>query len=128
MPLPLPALKRRLSAALAALRPADRRRLPEAIDVIFLGKRAMGKVHAEFLDDPSPTDVITFDYGEILVCPEVAAEQGPMHGRSVEDETLLYGIHGLLHLAGYDDHAPADFRRMAREQDRVCNAVLAADE
>ena len=117
-------LRRRLEAALSLL-PG---RLPgeiEAIDVILVERTVMARVHGNFFDDPTETDVITFPYGEILVCPAVARDQSPGHGLEVEEEVLLYALHGLLHLAGYDDATPALARRMARAQSRLLKRVLA---
>lgn len=98
--------------------------LPEELDFLLLEKDEMARLHGEFCGDPSPTDVITFHHGEILICPEVAAEQGSAWKKSLEDEVLLYGIHGMLHLLGFDDHTDADYDRMAAEQERVLQLVL----
>ncbi len=83
----------------------------------------MARVHADFLGDPAETDVITFPYGEILICPAVAADQAKRSGLNLEEEVLLYGLHGLLHLAGYDDTSPSDARQMARAQNRLLTQV-----
>lgn len=79
----------------------------------------MAKVHRAFLGIPGATDVITFPYGEIVVCADVAAERAPEFGKSIEDEIALYVIHGLLHLAGHDDIDVGDARRMHRAQERI---------
>ena len=79
----------------------------------------MARVHGDFLGDLSETDVITFPYGEIVVCPAVAREQSPGYGLNVEQEVLLYALHGLLHLAGYDDTTPKLAKEMARAQARL---------
>ncbi len=84
----------------------------------------MSRVHGDFLGDPAETDVITFPYGEILVCPAVARDQAPAHGLPVEHEVLLYGLHGLLHLAGYDDLTPKAAREMAEAQEELLRRVL----
>ncbi len=102
--------------------------LPSAIEISLVSAETIGQVHAEFLDDPSPTDVITFDHGEILVCPAVAREQGQAYRRSVEEEVLLYGIHGLLHLLGWSDLTPVKQASMAREQERIWRRVLALEK
>jgi len=102
--------------------------LPEqidAIEIILIDRVVMARVHGDFLGDPTQTDVITFPYGEILVCPAVAREQSRVHGLEVEEEVLVYVLHGLLHLAGYDDTTPALARRMARAQGRLLRQVLA---
>lgn len=75
------------------------------------------------MQDPTPTDVITFDHGEILVCPAVAERQRHAEGLSLEDEVLTYILHGLLHLCGLNDHKERDFQRMRREQSRLLAQV-----
>jgi probable rRNA maturation factor len=110
---------------MASMAPRTRRKLPPEIEVSLIGSREMRKVHAEFLGDPTVTDVVTFHHGEILVCPEVAKRQGRNYGRTVEEETSLYGIHGLLHLAGYTDHTERGFRRMAAAQEELFRRALA---
>jgi probable rRNA maturation factor len=93
---------------------------------VLVDRKTMAQVHDSFLGDPTETDVITFPYGEILVCPAVARDQAPAHAAAVEDEILLYALHGLLHLAGYDDTTPAAFRTMSRAQAKLLREVLAA--
>ncbi len=83
---------------------------PGEISVAFLNEVDLAKVHDDFLDDPSPTDVITFpgdpdeDFaGEILVSAERAANEAPKHSHTFAEELTLYLVHGWLHLAGLDD-------------------------
>ncbi|MDE1171913.1 MAG: rRNA maturation RNase YbeY [Verrucomicrobium sp.] len=115
----------RLRASLELIPPPRRagRPLPSRIEVNLLSAEESGRIHAEFLDDPAPTDVITFDHGEILICPRVAREQGKAYGRTMEEEVLLYGIHGLLHLRGWDDATPAQYKAMAEAQEEVWKRV-----
>ncbi len=108
-------LLQRLRASLAFLP----RPLPEEleeIEFILIDRATMGRVHADFLGDPAETDVITFPYGEILVCPAVAQDRAAEFGHAVEQEVLLYCLHGLLHLTGYDDTAPRLAKEMAAAQ------------
>ncbi len=84
----------------------------------------MAQVHADFLGDPTETDVITFPYGEILVCPAVARDQAPAYGFDIEKETLLYALHGLMHLIGYDDTTSAAAKKMAQAQQQLLEKVL----
>ncbi len=92
---------------------------------MLVDRATMAKVHAEFLGDPAETDVITFPYGEILVCPAVAQDASLAFDHPVGQEVLLYTLHGLLHLIGYDDKAPEDAREMAAAQDELLKKVLA---
>ncbi len=119
-------LARRLRSSLDLIPPAPygrRRPLPEYVEVSLLSAAEIGRVHGEFLGDPSPTDVITFDHGEILVCPEVARDQGREYGRTLAEEVLLYGIHGLLNLRGWSDKTPAKRKEMAAAQEKVWRRV-----
>lgn len=109
----MPLLPRRLPADLAT------------IDFILVDRATMARVHGDFLAEASETDVITFPYGEILICPAVARDQAD--GLAVEDEVLLYGLHGLLHLAGYDDRTLAGAAKMSRAQDRLLKRTLKED-
>ena len=95
------------------------------IEFILVDRATMAQVHGSFLDDPTETDVITFPYGEILVCPAVARDRAPEYGLGIEQEVLLYCLHGLLHLAGYDDTTPQLAKQMALAQSRLLKRVLA---
>jgi len=95
----------------------------EEIEIVLVDRAAMAKVHGSFLGDPTETDVITFPYGEILVCPAVARDQAPVYGVEIESEILLYALHGLLHLAGYDDTTPAKARTMSAAQEKLLAEV-----
>ena len=77
------------------------------------------RVHADFLDDPTVTDVITFPHGEILVSVEMAARRAEEFGKGLRGEAFLYLIHGILHLAGLDDRSEENAAAMAKEQERI---------
>jgi len=97
------------------------------IEVTLLSDREIALVHGEFLSDPTPTDVITFHHGEILISVETAERQAVDHGHNqpVPHEIALYLVHGLLHLAGWDDHDPAEAAQMAAHQEQILQRVLA---
>jgi len=115
-------LQRRLEAALPLL-PGKLPAHLAAIAIVLVDRATMARVHGDFLGDPMETDVITFPYGEILVCPAVAQDQAPGYGSEVEREVLLYALHGLLHLAGYDDTTPAAAERMEKAQRKLLKQV-----
>lgn len=91
----------------------------DEIEVSVVSDSEIAVVHGQFLQDPTPTDVITFHHGEILISVETAARQGLEHGLDWQQELALYLIHGLLHLAGWDDHEPSEAAQMAFEQERI---------
>jgi probable rRNA maturation factor len=93
------------------------------IEVSFLTDEAITRVHGEFLGDATPTDVITFAHGEILISTETALRQAADHGLTPLRETMLYLIHGLLHLNGHEDTSGEGFATMRRLQEKILNQV-----
>ena len=95
-----------------------------SIEISIIDDKQIAKVHGEFMNDPSPTDVITFDYGEILVSAETALSNSAEMQVSLENEILLYIIHGMLHLGGYLDGSNAEFKEMESHQEMILDACL----
>lgn len=85
---------------------------PESVTIIFVTDEELTKMHEDYLHDASPTDVITFDLGEesiegeIYISMDRAKDQAKIYKVSQEEEIIRLVIHGMLHLAGYDDRAP----------------------
>ena len=122
VPVKVRPLLRRLKSALPLLP----RPLPaelSAIQFVLVDRATMARVHGDFLSDSSETDVITFPYGEILVCPAVARDRAGEFDLGVDEEILLYALHGLLHLAGYDDTTLELAKEMAQAQARLLKQV-----
>ncbi len=96
------------------------------LSIAILNQKEMERLHAEFLQDSSLTDVITFEgdpevqtAGEICVSPDYALAYATRHNLSVSEELTLYLVHGYLHLAGYDDRTPPDKQKMRRAEKRA---------
>ena len=99
---------------------------PGELSLVFLTDAALAQLHADFLDDPTITDVITFEgnsalgtAGEICVSADTATAFAKKHRHNFSRELTLYLVHGWLHLAGYDDLAPAKKRVMRRAEARA---------
>ena len=87
----------------------------------------MRSLNKKFLGHDYVTDVITFNLNnaaEIVICPMVAYQNARTYGQNITAELLLYVIHGLLHLAGYDDHSPKDINSMRRMEQKLLNKIL----
>lgn len=102
------------------------------LSLVFLTDAALAGLHADFLGDPTATDVITFEgeacpglpagvgpAGEICVSVDTASRYARTHRRAFHEELTLYLVHGWLHLAGYDDLVPAKKRAMRRAEARA---------
>lgn len=105
---------------------------PGELSLVFLTDAALAQLHADFLADPTPTDVITFAgdaagglAGEICVSVDTAARYARTHRRDFAAELTLYVVHGWLHLAGYDDLVPGKKRAMRRAEARAMGLVAA---
>lgn len=93
------------------------------VSVVFLSNRRMAELHRRFLHTAGPTDVITFQHGEIFVSVEVARRNARRFGSSVEGELRLYIAHGLLHLHRFDDNDAAGAAEMERAQKKLVMAA-----
>ena len=101
--------------------------LPPEVEITLLGEASIAKVHGEFLEDPTPTDVITFEHGEILIGVPIAAANAKKFRHPADHEVALCAIHGLLHLLGYDDLTEKERVIMhARQEEILKEALLGA--
>src|SRR5438105_9394957 len=66
------------------------------ISVLFISDKRMAELHRRFLGQHGPTDVITFDHGEIFISAETARRHAHTFRNSVLREIQLYIVHGLL--------------------------------
>lgn len=109
------------------------------IAVVLLPRARMRAMNAEYLGHDYDTDVISFrheappgvpaaeaPFGDVYVSAWMARRQAAELGHSVLREALTLAAHGALHLAGHDDHAPADKARMFQAQDRILARALRA--
>jgi probable rRNA maturation factor len=105
-------------------KPTDLTRLSEVF-VWLVSDRRMASLHRQFLNQTGPTDVLTFQHGEIFISVETARLHARVFGNSLARELRLYIVHGLLHLHGFDDHRRADAHKMETMQSRILTAVNA---
>src|SRR4051795_6300961 len=82
-----------------------------AISLAVVDDEMMHELNRRHLEHDWPTDVLSFvlendgDHleGEVILSADTAAAAASEHGHSATEEQLLYVIHGMLHLVGYDD-------------------------
>lgn len=80
----------------------------DMVEISVVDDETIARIHGEFLNDPTPTDAITFPYGEIIVSCDTAERYAQEHALSREEELFRYMVHGLTHLHGYLDYEPED--------------------
>lgn len=108
------------------------------LSILLMDVEAMTELHIKWMDEPGPTDVMSFPMdeldtarrpdepgpgpallGDVVLCPAVAAEQAEQAGHSLDDELHLLTVHGVLHLLGYDHAEPAEEREMFQLQNEL---------
>ena len=113
---------------------------PQAeLSLLLVDEPAMTELHVKWMDEPGPTDVLSFPMdelrppkddeapepgllGDVVLCPTVAQRQAAAAGHSTLDELFLLTTHGILHLLGYDHAEPAEEREMFSLQDEIVAA------
>jgi probable rRNA maturation factor len=103
---------------------------PDAeLGIVLVDEGAMEQLHVQWMDEPGPTDVLSFPMdelrpgtedaptpagllGDIVLCPQVAIGQAETAGHSTLEELFLLTTHGLLHLLGFDHAEPEDEKEM----------------
>ena len=121
------------------------------LSVLLVDERTMTELHERWMGEPGPTDVLAFPMdelrpphlggnragdpepgddpgllGDVVLCPQVAAEQAVKAGHSAQDELELLTVHGILHLLGYDHAEPEEHAAMFGTQDQLLKAWRAA--
>ena len=94
------------------------------IFVWLVSDRRMARLHRQFLGQTGPTDVLTFQHGEIFISVETAKRHARVFGNSLMRELQLYIVHGLLHLHGFDDRTQSGARGKKRMQEKILSYVL----
>ena len=99
-------------------KPMDLDKLDEVF-VWLISARRMASLHRKFMHQTGPTDVLTFQHGEIFISVETAKKHARAFGNSLASELCLYIAHGLLHLHGFDDRTRAAARKMKAIQEKI---------
>ena len=88
------------------------------LSLSFVRPMEMSDLHVRYLDEPGPTDVLSFPLdedgllGDVVVCPAEALRNNP----DLAAELRVLVVHGVLHLLGYDHEEEDERRRMWAKQ------------
>ncbi len=101
------------------------------LSIAVVDDEGIRRLNRRFLGRAGITDVLAFPYGsageklegEIVVNAELAARRAADMPHGPREDLMLYVVHGLLHLLGYDDHDEEDRRRMRRREQDVLTAA-----
>jgi probable rRNA maturation factor len=118
------------------------------ISVALVDDPAIHDINRQYLGHDYPTDVISFLLecepaeedsaigklpslrgkgkrldGELIISTETAIQEAKNYGWSPREELVLYLIHGLLHLVGYDDLSSTE-QSVMRARERAMLALF----
>ncbi|MEV8266431.1 rRNA maturation RNase YbeY [Microbacterium sp. NPDC076911] len=114
------------------------------VAIMLVDEGAMEALHVQWMDEPGPTDVLSFPMdelrpgtedqptppgllGDIVLCPQVAEGQAVAARHSTMDELVMLTTHGLLHLLGFDHAEPEEEREMFGLQRELIVSFNAAE-
>lgn len=89
------------------------------LSLAFIGDAKMRELNKKYRRKDCPTDVLSFagedeELGEIIICPAQIKKQAVANGNTFQNELIFILVHGLLHLAGYNDETEKDRLRIIR--------------
>ncbi len=94
----------------------------KGLEIVFLGDKQIKPLNKKYKKRNSPTDVLSFELGElgeIIISSDTALKNSEIFHTSFEEEIVLYVIHGILHLFGYDDGTAREKNRMSKKEDII---------
>jgi probable rRNA maturation factor len=104
------------------------------LELVFLDDKSMKKFNKRYALKNRTTDVLSFNIGrnefgqkaflgEIMISLDTARRNSRLYGTDFTDEIVLYMIHGILHLFGYDDESAGDSREMTKKQNKILDKL-----
>ena len=106
------------------------------LGITLVDEPRMSLLHEEWMDEPGPTDVLSFPIdevrsasaaeqpvpgvlGDIVLCPAFVRVQAEERGRTLDEELAFLVVHGLLHLIGHDHATREEYDAMFALQDEL---------
>jgi len=93
------------------------------ISIVMVCDARMKSLNKRYKDRDKVTDVLAFDYGEVIICLPQAKRQANELGHSLRKELGILLIHGILHLAGQKDITKKDFDKMNKKQEEIWQKI-----
>ena len=96
-------------------------RRTENISLAFVDREEIKRINKKFRKKNKATDVLSFGLkergylGEVVICPEVVAENAKKYSNTFKAEMMKVFVHGILHLLGYDHEKS---KRQAEEMEK----------
>jgi probable rRNA maturation factor len=101
--------------------------------ILLCDNNFIRKLNRKFFNESGVTDVISFPLkdainpqylGEVVICVEEAKNSSKLYGNTWQEELVLYLIHGILHILGFDDIKAKDRLKMQAKQEKILSKLL----
>lgn len=110
------------------------------LSILCVEPNVIARLNARYLGVDAATDVLAFPIdppgaepggpprilGDVVVCPDVAAQQAAENRRPLRGELDVLVVHGILHLLGHDHAEPGERDAMFVLTDRLLAGFDAA--
>jgi probable rRNA maturation factor len=111
-----------------------------ALSIALVTLAEMEELHVQHMDEPGPTDVLSFEMdelrvpaegetaepgilGDVVLCPDFAAKQAAENNQDTASELDMLLVHGILHLLGHDHDEPEEHKVMFGLQSDILAAL-----
>lgn len=104
------------------------------ISLVFVGDARMRALNKKYRKADKTTDVLSFLYseesakeisGEIIISVPQAERQAKGQSYPLKRELLALFVHGILHLAGYEDETKSGYKKMMDKQEEIVKSLIA---
>ena len=123
--------RKKITAMVEFVASAESTQLDE-VDIAIVTSRRIAALNRRYLQHAGATDVLSFDLSspgggtivQIIVCGDVAVREARARHIALQRELMLYIVHGLLHVMGYDDTTPQAAEKIRARQEELLEAFL----
>ncbi len=95
--------------------------------VLLASDAEVRRLNRRFRGRDKPTNVLTFESGDIALASGVVRREAAARGLAVAAHMMHLVVHGALHLRGADHHQPGEARRMEMAETRVLRRLGVAN-
>ncbi len=82
--------------------------------LIFVSKKKMLELNKKYRGKDKPTNVLSFETGDVVICPAVVSDEAKRYGFTQKKWMTRLIVHGILHLVGYDHETPKEEEEMKK--------------
>ena len=127
----IPIDRRKIKQIILKIISAEKLARSGEVNISFITDFRIKKLNSRFHGRNSPTDVLAFDLSrnqkeliaDIYISADTAVKNSKTFKTNPVSELYLYVIHGMLHIAGYDDHKPKDIKLMRSKEQEYLKKV-----